>query len=367
MQFTINRNNFLKELAPVYSIGEKKNTIPILQYLLVQAGNFIKLTGTDLDNTLVTVVDADIKQPGSMLIQARKLYDVVRSLSGDELTIRRDDQGWAVVTSQKAKFRIPGNEPDQFPSIQQFEHGTTTLSAKALRYAIEHVSFAITQDESQRYALSGAQLILNQDGGKLIATDGHRLAIIESKELWQDLAEDAKVLIPKKLLQQLAVLAGDTEEPIKFHSTPNHLYFQIEKRLLIGRQLSGQFPNYELVMPKEINHTITVDAASLLATIKRVALMADNTSKRLQFDFTPEVVTITSNSPETGEATDSVAIQYAGPEIKLGFNAQYVIDFLEHCDTKECKIEFKEIGGQGLFKPTENSKYFYQYVLMPMR
>lgn len=370
MEFTVKKGSFQKELGFVQGVIEKKNTIPVLQNISIKSdgSDAIEIMATDLDVSIRCRCEAAVKQPGVMLVQARKLFDVVRSLPEAEIHLKKDDQSWAVLQCERSRFRIVGQPEDAFPSVPEFKEAKMSLAPDVLRYLIEHTIFAITQEESQRYALSGAQFVFGKGVGRMIATDGHRLAFVERKGIGEDVKEEIKVLIPRKTLNELLKMSADAGEgAVMFERDDNHLFFQIGPRVLISRTLSGQFPNYELVMPKESNHSMLVETERISAAIRRVALMADEKSRGIKLKISDGKAEMTSNSSEMGEARESVAVEYGGPEINVGFNSQYLLDFLQSCGSQEVYFEFKDVQSQAQLRPKGDSEYDYRYVVMPMR
>jgi DNA polymerase-3 subunit beta len=303
-----------------------------------------------------------------MLIHARKLFDVVRSLPDAEINLRKDDQAWAVLECERSRFRIVGQPEDTFPSVPEIKAAKISFSAEALKFFIEHTIFATTQEESQRYALSGAQFVFSKGVGRMIATDGHRLAYVERKDVAEGLKDDLKVLVPKKTLSELLKMLMDSSEAqVMFDRDDNHLVFQIGARVLISRTVSGQFPNYELVMPKETTHSMTFQVEQLSAAIRRVALMADEKSRGIKFRISDGKAEITSQSSEVGEARETVSVEYGGPEINVGYNSQYFLDFLQSVGSDEIYFEFKDVQSQAQLRPKGETNYDHRYVIMPMR
>lgn len=381
MEFTVKRSNFQKELGFVQGIIEKKNTIPVLQNICItsQGNNAIEIIATDLDVSIRCICEAEVKKPGTMLVHARKLFDVVRSLPESNITLHKDDQSWAKLECERSRFRIMGQPEDTFPSIPAFKDTHMSFSAEGLRYMIEHTIFGITQEETQRFALNGAQFVLSKGNGRMIATDGHRLAFVSQANFTEDTQEDFKLLVPKKTLNELVKMLGGLEEvaskddneksphTVMFQRDENHLFFKIGKRELISRTLSGQFPNYELVMPKEINISIVFDRHKFVDALKRVALMSDEKGRGIKLYINDGRAEITSKSGELGEAHEDISVEYGGPTINVGFNSQYLLDFLQSVSTEEVFFELKDAQSQAQLRPKADSPYDYRYVVMPMR
>src|ERR671939_372594 len=328
MEFSISKNALQKELGFVQGIVEKKNTIPALSNILIESvgENTIRITGTDLDVTLRCETEAEIKTPGSMCVGARKLFDIARVLPDAPVSFRKEENNWASVKCERSNFRIAGIDRENFPEVPSFKSAPVKLSAGVFKTLIDRTIFAITLEES-RYTLSGAKFILDKSGAKMVTTDGHRLAYVERKDLGASASKEGiDVLIPRKTLAELTKLTASYEGEISLGVDENHIYFEVGPRLLISRTLSGQFPNYEMVMPKSNDKSIKFDSAQLNQAIRRVALMADDRSHAIRFHLAPNQLQISSQNAEEGEALEVVETDYNGDEAEIGFNAQYLQD-----------------------------------------
>ena len=369
MEFTISKNALQKELGFVQGTVEKKNTIPALSNILIESvgENTIRITGTDLDVTLRCEAEADIKIPGSMCVGARKLFEIARVLPDAPVNFRKEENNWASVKCERSNFRIAGVERESFPDVPSFKSAPVRLPASVFKTFIDRTIFAITLEES-RYTLSGAKFILNKSGAKMVTTDGHRLAYIERKDLGERATtEELDTLIPRKTLAELTKLTTSYEGEIGLGADDNHIYFEVGPRLLISRTLAGQFPNYEMVMPKANDKKAEFDSSSLGQAIRRVALMADDRSHAIRFHLESGNLHISSQTAEEGEARETVGTEYAGDETEIGFNAAYLQDFLNVMNDGTVIFEFKDGNSQALMRPVEDDGYEYKYVIMPMR
>ena len=369
MEFTISKTALQKELGFVQGSVEKKNTIPALSNILIESvgENTIRITGTDLDVTLRCETEAEIKTPGSMCVGARKLFDIARVLPDAPVSFHKEENNWATVKCERSNFRIAGIDRESFPEVPSFKSAPVKFSAAIFKTLIDRTIFAITLEES-RYTLSGAKFILDKSGAKMITTDGHRLAYVERKDLGASASKEGMdVLIPRKTLAELTKLTASYEGEIGLGADENHIYFEVGPRLLISRTLTGQFPNYEMVMPKANDNKAEFDSASLGQAIRRVALMADDRSHAIRFHLTPGGLHISSQTAEEGEASETVTTDYAGEEIEIGFNAAYLQDFLNVMSDGSVSLEFKDGNSQAQLRPASDDGYDYRYVVMPMR
>jgi len=365
MHLIVGKPTLLKELNILQGVVEKKSTIPILSNLLMEAINGeLLIKGTDLDVSISTRCDAEIKQEGAICVQARKLFEIVRSLPEAEIEIKRGENDQVNLVCERSRFKLLGLSKDNFPEIKEFDGPFAPIPSDLVRTFIARTIFAITNEES-RYALNGAKMELSAKGIRMVATDGHRLSFIEKQLDMGDLRLD--VLIPKKTLTELSRLCVETGEPVEVGPGDHHLHFRVEKRLLTSRTLSGQFPNYELVLPKENNNKIVVESTRVASAVRRVALMADERSHAIRFDIADGQINITSQSSEMGEAGETLPIEYSGPTITAGFNAQYLLDFFSVIQEGEVALEFKDGNSQAQLKSKGDEEYDFRYVIMPMR
>lgn len=370
MEFSISKAALQRELGFVQGIVEKKNTIPVLSNILIESvgETTIRIIGTDLDVTIRCETDAEeIKHPGSICIQAQKLFDIARLLPDTIVKFNKEDNDWVSVKCDNFRSRIPGVSREQFPEVPSFKSAPTKMRAEVFKYLIDRTIFAITQEES-RYQLSGAKFVLDDSSAIMVTTDGHRLAYIERRDDGKrESSESLDALIPRKSLAELTKLASGFEGEISLGADENHIYFEVGHRLLISRRLSGQFPNYEMVMPKGNDKSVVFDAVLLNQAIRRVALLADDRSHAIRFRLADNQLHLASQNAEEGEAGETVATEYSGEETEIGFNAQYIQDFLNVMGEEKVVFEFKDGNSQAQLRPAAESEYDYKYVVMPMR
>jgi DNA polymerase-3 subunit beta len=369
MEFSITKNALQKELGFVQGIVERKNTIPALSNILIESvgENTIRLIGTDLDATLRCEAEAEVQTPGSMCVGARKLFDIARTLPDAPVSFRKEENNWATVKCERSNFRLAGVERESFPEIPSFRSAPVKMPAEVFKTFIDRTIFAITLEES-RYTLSGAKFMLDKTGARMITTDGHRLAYIERKDLGEVAPKETMdTLIPRKTLAELNKLTTGYEGEISLGADENHIYFEAGPRLLISRTLTGQFPNYEMVMPKNNDKVAIFDGAALGQAVRRVALMSDERTRAIRLHLVPGSLNIAAQTAEEGEAKESVATEYANDEIEIGFNAQYLQDFLNGVGDGQVAFEFKDGNSQAQLRLVSDTDYDYRYVIMPMR
>jgi DNA polymerase-3 subunit beta len=373
MEITVSKFELLRELTATQGVVERKTTIPILSnYLFEAAGDKLSLTATDLDLSLRTSCNAKVKKEGACTIPARKLHDYVRLLPDADITIRLLENHWVSIRCGRSNTKMVGMAKSNFPGLPVFPSaGTIKIPAAVLRSMIAKTGFAIASEES-RYTLNGALMVLKPESITMVATDGHRLAHVErTGEKLEGVSGEMKTLIPKKAMDELKSLLdshGESDvESIDFAKDESTLFFRVGPRLLTSRQLTGQFPNYEAVLPKDISKSITLQGEELGAAIARVAQFADERSRAVRLRLEKGELKLSASSTETGESEDSLEVAYDGEPMAIGFNAQYLIDFIKATGSGEVKLELKDAQSAGQLRPADGEDYKYRYIVMPMR
>ena len=373
MEITVSKFELLRELTATQGVVERKTTIPILSnYLFEAVGDKLSLTATDLDLSLRTSCNAKVKKEGACTIPARKLYDYVKLLPDADITIRLLENHWVSIRCGRSNTKMVGMAKSNFPGLPVFPSaGVIKIPAAVLRSMIAKTGFAIASEES-RYTLNGALMVLKPESITMVATDGHRLAHVErAGEKFEGVSGEMKTLIPKKAMDELKSLLdshGESEvETVDFAKDESTLFFRVGPRLLTSRQLTGQFPNYEAVLPKDISKSITLHGEELGAAIARVAQFADERSRAVKLRLEKGELKISASSTEMGDSEDSLEVAYDGELIQIGFNAQYLMDFIKATGSCEVKLELKDAQSAGQLRPAEAEDYKYRYIVMPMR
>jgi DNA polymerase-3 subunit beta len=370
MEITISKFELLRELTATQGVVERKTTIPILSnYLFEAAGDKLQLTATDLDLSLRTACTAKVKKEGACTIPARKLYDYVKLLPDADITIKLLENHWVSIRCGRSNTKMVGMARSNFPTLPVFPTaGVVKIPSAVLRSMIAKTGFAIANEES-RYTLNGALMVLKSESITMVATDGHRLAHIErSGEKFDGVSGEMKTLVPKKAMDELKTLLDATDaETIDFAKDESTLYFRVGPRLLTSRQLTGQFPNYEAVLPKDITKSISVPGEELGAAIARVAQFADERSHAVRLRLEKDELKLSASSADSGDSEDSLEIAYNGDPMTIGFNAQYLIDFIKAAGSEQIKLELKDPQSAGQFRPADSEEYKYRYIVMPMR
>jgi DNA polymerase III subunit beta len=370
MEITVSKFELLRELTATQGVVERKTTIPILSnYLFEAGGDKLSLTATDLDLSLRTACNAKVKKEGSCTIPARKLHEYVKLLPDADITIKLLENHWVSIRCGRSNTKMVGMARSNFPSLPAFPTaGVVKIPAGVLRQMIAKTTFAIANEES-RYTLNGALMVLKPESITMVATDGHRLAHIErGGEKFDGISGEMKTLVPKKAMDEIKSLLDSTDvEVIEFAKDESTLFFRIGPRLLTSRQLTGQFPNYEAVLPKDNNKSVTVNCEDLSGAIQRVAQFADERSRAVRMKIEKGELKISASSTESGESEDSIETNYNGDSVTIGFNAAYLLDFLKATGSGEVRLEFKDAQSAGQLRPAEGEEYKYRYIVMPMR
>ncbi|MEJ2007428.1 MAG: DNA polymerase III subunit beta [Acidobacteriota bacterium] len=370
MELTVEKSLLLKELNLTQGVVERKTTIPILSNLLLEAGDSsLRISATDLELGITCGCPAKIKKEGSGTIPAKRLFEIVRSLPEKEIRLKLLENHWVQVTCERSSFKLVGMAKDNYPTLPTVPDPLVSLPARVFSTMIRRTIFSIASEES-RYTLNGALLILKPDSAAMVATDGHRLALIESELEVPELKNELRILIPKKAMAELQRLLAEAEadSKIALAKDDSHLYFSMGHRVLISRMLTGQFPNYEAVLPRENNRIIEIDKDLMTAAIRRVALLADQRSRAIRVKLAEGQMEIFSSSGEFGEAHDTLEVEFSGEPLQIGFNYEYLLDFLNVVDEEgKIRLELKDEQSAGQLRSSEEKAFRYRYVVMPMR
>ena len=369
MELVVRKTDLLRELQLFQGIVERKNTIPILANVLIEAdGDHVRLLATDLEVGLRSKCAASVTKPGSLTLPAKKLYEIIKALPETDIRIQ-EDKGGVRVAADRFDSRMQTLPREDFPTLPEATgRHSATFPRDVLKQMVAKTQFAITGEDT-RYFLNGALFIQRPDSMSLVATDGHRLALITvPREKAKGAGDDeVRVILPRKTLLELGRLLAEGEGDIQYERGENHLFFELGGRLLISRMIDGQFPAFERVIPKGNDKQVDFDRDRLTAAVKRVALLSNERSRAVKFLIDKGKVEIASSSPEFGEAKEILMVEYAGAPVTICFNAQYVLDFLGVVETDSVGLEFKDEMSQAVMKPIGAEGYEYTYVIMPMR
>ncbi|HVS30425.1 MAG TPA: DNA polymerase III subunit beta [Thermoanaerobaculia bacterium] len=372
MELTIGKADLQKELQLCQGVVEKRSTIPILSNVLLKAADDrLSIAATDLDVTILSSCAARITTPGGVTIEAKRLFDVVRSLPDEDVHMTLQENNSMQIESGTAKFRLLGLPAEDYPTLPTVNVSDAySIGLDELKTMVGKVKFAITHEET-RFQLNGALLKIQPSKMEMVATDGHRMALINFPQGGpKKTGSDLTILIPRKALDEILRLETGEDGMVQFGVSENQLFFEAGDRRLMARMIDVNFPNYMEVIARDNDRRVMVDRERLLSTIRRISLVANERTRAVRFDFSPGKLTVSSTNPELGDARETVPIDYAGNPFFVGLNAAYVTDFLSAVDTPSVSLELKDENSQCIGRPAstaEDLPYDYLYVVMPMR
>lgn len=365
MRFSVKKENIVDELQLLQGIVEKRNTMPILANILVSVfKDRVELIGTDLEVGLRTSFDAQIEETGAVTVSGKKLFEIVKSLTDEQsVTFKENEDLMMEITSGASEFRVLCLPKEDFPLVPEakFEKNIY-LPFSVLKEMINRVYYAIAQE--QRYYLNGALLVLKNREMELVSTDGHRLSYTSYFLDNLQLDQEIRVIVARKTLNELRKIE---DERIEFDADENNLFFKIKNKILISRIIESKFPNFEAVIPKENPNKLSLPREDFASAIKRVALLSTERSKGIKFFITKNELRLFSSNPEIGEARDRLGVDYAGQDLEIGFNSQYLLDFLNVVSSERIRFELKDDNSSALMLPESEEEMTFKYVLMPMK
>jgi DNA polymerase-3 subunit beta len=372
MELTVAKADLQKELQLCQGVVEKRSTIPILSNVLLRAADGrLQVAATDLDVTILTSCAARVTTSGGVTIEAKRLFDVVRSLPDDDVHVTMQENNQMLIESGTAKFRLLGLPAEDYPTLPTVTATDTfSIPLDELKTMVAKVKFAITHEET-RFQLNGALLKVQPTKMEMVATDGHRMALINFPQGngGKKKGADLTILVPRKALEEILRLEVPAGGEVRFGTSENHLFFEAGERRLLARMIDVNFPNYMEVISRDNDRKVLVDRERLLSTIRRISLVANERTRAVRFDFAPGKLTVSSTNPELGDARETVPIDYAGNPFFVGLNAAYVTDFLSAIDTPSVSLDLKDENSQCIGRPQaqDDLPYEYLYVVMPMR
>lgn len=367
MEFKAKRGDLLATLYWTQSIVERRNTMPILANVLVEAQKGeVRLTATDLEVGVRGAIESSVGKEGSVTVSAKKLYEIVREVPDDQVQIKRLDNDWVEIRSGKSMFKIVGLDAREFPQFPKFNPKTLpTVSAATIRGMIERTIFAVSTDET-RYSLNGV-FIEQGEGSKvrMVSTDGHRLAY-EEREIGA-LGISKGVILPRKGLAELKKLLEDGDDgSVSIGFQENMGLVSKDKVELFMRLIDGDFPDYTKVIPQANPNIAKVEHVNLLQALRRVSILSNERYKGIKMEFSPGRVSLSASNPDLGEAVEEIEADYNGKPIPIGFNARYLLDVLAVLGSDgDIDIELKDELSPSVIRKSESQGYLY--VLMPMR
>lgn len=362
MKFSVSKEKLLAGLQTVQNVVSTRTTLPILSNVLLQAeGDQLRLTTTDLDVGVSGAITAQVEKPGATTLPARRLFNIVRELPAAEIIVEVDSKNVASIRCGQSFFKILGLPEEEFPPLpKQTNARTFTIGQQVLRDALKKTSYAISTDET-RYVLNGILFSFKENKVTLVATDGRRLALVDL-EVEFPRSQEVDIIVPTKAVTELGRLLGDEGE-VRLSVEENQVAFQIGDTLLASKLIEGNYPNYRQVIPGEAKERVTLERELFLNAVHRVALLSSEKSNSVKLVFTKNNIEIAANTPDVGEARESLAVAYKGREFSIAFNPEFLQAPLRVLTNDEVYLDMIDEMSPGVIKIQSP----FLYVLMPMR
>jgi len=362
MKFRIARDAFLDSLQQVQHVVSTRTTLPILSNVLIEAsGNSLRLTTTDLDVGVSGTVQAEVSKEGSTTLPVKRLVSIVRELPNAEVEIAVDGKDVASITCGPSFFKIIGLAHGEFPPLPDFKGSKEyKIPQVLLRESLKKTSYAISNDET-RYVLNGIFTAFKEGKLTLVATDGRRLAMVEN-DLEFPASHETDFIIPTKAVQELQRLLGDEGEAVA-RLSDNQIAFEVGASLIVSKLIEGNYPNYRQVIPSEARESLAIGREALLETARRVSLLSSEKSNSVKLVVGDGSIDVTANSPDIGEAKETMSVSYSGKEIAIAFNPEFLMAPLRNLEDEEIQLDLIDEMSPGVLRGSGS----FLYVLMPMR
>jgi len=362
MKFSVTKEKLLECLQQVQNVVSTRTTLPILSNVLLQAnGNEISLTTTDLDVGVRGSFEAAVEKGGATTLPARRLFTIIRELPSSEISFDIDGKNAASIRSGQSFFKILGLPEEEFPPLPKFDESkVVTIRQKDLRDGLRKTSYAISTDET-RYVLNGVLFSFKDNKLTLVATDGRRLAMLDI-DLEFPRSHEADIIVPTKAVTELHRLLTD-EGDVRVSVGSGQIAFDLNNTLLVSKLIEGNYPNYKQVIPGEMKERVTLERETFLNSLRRVSLLASDKSNSIKLNFAKNNIDITANTPEVGEAKESLPVVYKGREFSIAFNPEFLMAPLRNLSEDEIFLDLIDEMSPGVIKIQTP----FLYVLMPMR
>ncbi|MDB6148559.1 MAG: dnaN [Chthoniobacter sp.] len=362
MKFSVSKEKLLAGLQTVQNVVSTRTTLPILSNVLLRAeAGQVRLTTTDLDVGVSGTIDAQIEKPGGTTLPARRLASIVRELPAAEVQVEVDSKNSATLRCGQSFFKILGLPEEEFPPLPKFDDAKSfSLPQQILRDALKKTSYAISTDET-RYVLNGILFSFKENKLTMVATDGRRLGLVDL-EVEFPRSQEADIIVPTKCVTELGRLLGDEGE-VKMSVGENQVAFEVGGTLLVSKLIEGNYPNYRQVIPGEAKERITLERELFLNAVHRVSLLSSEKSNSVKLIFTKNNIEIAANTPDVGEARESLAVAYKGRDFSIAFNPEFLMAPLRNLPNDEVFLDLIDEMSPGVIKIQSP----FLYVLMPMR
>lgn len=367
MKIEIQKKDLLNLISRTQNIVEKRNTMPVLVNVLLEAsGTHLKAYATDLEVSLTDSVQVVVKEPGKVAISAKSLFEITKELFDGPAQLIKKENNWLEIKQGKFNSKIVGVAAEEYPVFPTYNsENFSKIDATEFKYMIDKTIYSVSSDET-RYHLNGVFFeSSDQHNITMVATDGHRLSLIKKSFSGLSFTEKVGVIIPKKGLFEIKKLIESSVDDVFVAVEGSQFILKSGTCVLMIRLIEGKYPNYQQFIPQKLNHRIVISRDHILSSLKRVSLFANQKSKAILLNFSQNKLEITSNNPELGDAKEELDIVYGGPDIKIGFNARYIEDVLKNIEQEKIEIELNDHVSPGVLKA--HGKDNYINVVMPMR
>ena len=366
MQFEISREALIKPLQLVTGVVERRQTLPVLSnVLLVLNSGTLSLTGTDLEVELMGRVGVDQSiSDGEVTVPARKLMDICKSLPDDAVLSFNLNDEKLVIKSGRSRFSLSTLPATDFPSVDESEENLEfSISSDLLRTMLGNTSFAMAQQDV-RYYLNGLLFEVNNDYLRLVATDGHRLAM-HTENMDMDVSEPNQVIVPRKGILELSRLLGEGDENVRVIIGANHIQAITDNYTFTSKLVDGKFPDYDRVLPRGGDKTLIAQRDVLRQSLTRASILSNEKFKGIRLQLSNDELKIVANNPEQEEAEETISVEFQGDSVEIGFNVVYLIDVLTVLETETVQIIVSDPNSSALMQASDDASAIY--VVMPMR
>lgn len=367
MKITIPRQELLDTVNKVKSVVAAKSALPILSHILIETGEgCVRLAATDLKVSIECSVDCNVERPGALTVSSQRISSMLAEMPDEDICLDLMDNNVIQITCGRIETKLFSMSPDEFPPIRDFG-GIEPLvfNQGMLRNLFFKTSFAICTDQA-RYNLTGLLFEISQGRLTVVATDGRRMSLASSDEGVPS-GIDIKVIIPSKMIHELERLLGD-EEDVKVYMDESQSAFVFNRSRLVTALIEGNFPNYEMVVPKKHDKEIVIDTSKFTEAMRRTRTMTNEKFNSVRMNIEPEMITLRVVTPEVGEYVEELATEYGGDPVEIAFNPEFILEVLRHISAEKTCLVLKDGGSPGLIKPyTEAPVDHYLNVIMPIR
>ena len=366
MHIRVERDAFVDALTPVQGVVEAKKTLPILSHLLLEASpDGVWLFGTDLDVGVRRGLAAEVLRPGTVALSAKKLYEIARELPRAPVELQADADLQVAIRCERSSFRMKGLPREEFPSLPDLKgNGEIALEALLFRDMLRKTLFAVSSDQT-RYALTGILVQILASEVRMVATDGHRLALVRVPRPAGKGSGTLEALVPKKAMVEAVKITREDGGDVRVWLADSQLILQQQASTLVARLIDGQFPNYDQVMPAPGPSKILLGTEALHGALRRTSAIMGERTTATEFEFRSGRVLVSCVNMDLGEAHEELEASYEGDGFKVGFNARYILEFLAAIDSAEVSLSIADPLSPALFRPAGNDAY--GCVIMPMR